>query len=663
MLQRRRVARGRHLPVVAALLWVADLPVARAAPGPVAGPVAPAVHERLGELRLVGLAGVVRSRFKLSNPDREVLDLFGVQPPPAYCASRVWEDARGRVLLRSGWDAALRRWRFVRSAGDGAGADVEDAGGTLVFRGPGLHAALKGAFAPVMMRPNGRTGATASVGVAPGTATAGTPRPTGPAVPTAPPVRLVTRPFDPPEPLATWGPLLPLWQPAPRASVRPIPSVRPANPTPAPRHSMLPPATAAVAVVLPPLPLPPLHGVHPRQTVRTGPELLGPFLPAMYLGPPVPRAVGQPAVGAADGGPHGRALAANGSSRPAWEVVRHGTDDEGEPDVLAQAPWPRSPQRIERLSLRKQRQDTVFEVVAAGALTVWMEAQPRDARWILRFPRAEVPAAPPRPRGATRRLALGRDTRSWILTLELDPGQYDVEETRINDGRGLQLRFHRRRTVPGDRPVVVLDPGHGGADPGARGPMGVTESQVTLDVSRRLRPLLEHAGFHVVPTRTIDAAVRLGDRAALAESLDATALISIHCNSSPLREARGIETWFRHEAGSGLARKVHEALVKATGRPDRGVRQGRLMVLKTPGLPGVLVEIGFLSHPDEGNRLLDEEHQAQMAEGLARGLRLLVESGEGAGTVGRRRLQDQRTGEPKVGALGIPEKAPHRPRG
>ncbi|MEB3205624.1 MAG: N-acetylmuramoyl-L-alanine amidase, partial [Candidatus Sericytochromatia bacterium] len=120
---------------------------------------------------------------------------------------------------------------------------------------------------------------------------------------------------------------------------------------------------------------------------------------------------------------------------------------------------------------------------------------------------------------------------------------------------------------------------------------------------------------------------------------------------------------FRHETGSGLARKVHEALVKATGRPDRGVRQGRLMVLKTPGMPGVLVEIGFLSHPDEASRLLDEEHQVQMAEGLARGLRLLVEAGGMSGNAGRRRLQDQRGAEPKEGALGAAEKAPHRPRG
>jgi N-acetylmuramoyl-L-alanine amidase len=425
---------------------------------------------------------------------------------------------------------------------------------------------------------------------------------------------------------------------------------------------MLPAATVAVAAEIPSLHLPPLLPVGRRPAAVAGEVVLGPFLPEMFLGPPLPGSVPLLAHGTGSRKPSGPA-AAPPPARSAWEVVRHGTDEEGEPDVMAQAPWPREPQRIERFSLRRQRLDTVFEVVAARSLTVWMEAQPRDARWTLRFPRAEVRAAPPRPRGATRRLALGRDARSWALTLELDPGQYDVEETRINEGRGLQLRFHRRKPPLAERPVIVLDPGHGGADPGARGPQGVTESQVTLDVARRLRPLLEHAGFHVVPTRTVDTAVRLGDRAALAEALGAVALVSIHCNSSPLREARGIETWFRHETGSDLARKVHEALVKATGRPDRGVRQGRLMVLKTPGMPGVLVEIGFLSHPDEASRLLDEEHQVQMAEGLARGLRLLVEAGGMSGNAGRRRLQDQRGAEPKVGALGAAEKAPHRPRG
>jgi len=622
--------------VVVALLWATGLPVARAAtpPLPARPPVVALVEERGGELRLSGLTSVTRSRFRLAAPDREVVDLVGVQPPPAFCATRSWCDDQGRLLLRSGWDPALRRWRLVRPTLVAGGATVEDLGDVLVFRG------LAAKVAPLH-------------------------------VPPAPPIRVVTRPDGAPP---TWGPLLPLWQPLPRPSIpmpRPVrtpTSVRtPAiSRTPATEPSVLPAATAAVAAAIPSLHLPPLLPVGRRPAALAGEVMLGPFLPGMFFGPPSPGSA--PALARGTGsrqsaGPASAPASVPPPARAAWEVVRHGTDEEGEPDVMAQAPWPREPQRIERFSLRKQRLDTVFEVVAARSLTVWMEAQPKDARWILRFPRAEVQASPPRPRAATRRLALGRDARSWALTLELDPGQYDVEETRINEGRGLQLRFHRRKPPVAERPLIVLDPGHGGADPGALGPLGVTESQVTLDVARRLRPLLEHAGFHVVPTRTVDTAVRLADRAALAEALGAVALVSIHCNSSPLREARGIETWFRHEAGSGLARKVHEALVKATGRPDRGVRQGRLMVLKTPGMPGVLVEIGFLSHPDEASRLLDEEHQVQMAEGLARGLRLLVEAGGMSGSAGRRRLQDQRGAEPKVGALGAAEKAPHRPRG
>ncbi|MEB3299381.1 MAG: N-acetylmuramoyl-L-alanine amidase [Candidatus Sericytochromatia bacterium] len=632
--------RWRWWPGVVLLVGLTSSPAVAALPrvsqGERPGPV---VLERQDELVVEGVTAGVRRRFRLTNPDREVLDLTGLTPPLAYFMTRVWKDASGRTLLRSGWEPALQRWRFVWPIGIEGGCVVEEHGSKLVFRG------IRADEAPVAVR--------SSV-----------------VQPSPPPLRnAAPSQVSKAVPVPTWGPLLPLWKPdARRAGAGRTPP--PSAPPPPVRSVVspvrpLPAARAAVAAEIPKELLPPLPRAAASSLRAKGAVPLGPFLPTMVQGPPVPENLRRAVVLA---GPRTRAARIthpSPRSSPAsarWEVVRHGTEDEGEPDVVAQIPWPREVQRIERFSLRKHRQETIFEVLAARGLTVWPEVQPQSARWVLRFPRAKIPAPPPRPRGVMRRLTLARDAHSWFLTMDLDPGHYDVVETRINDGRGLQLRFRRRKLpVPG-RPVIVLDPGHGGADPGAKGPDGVTESQVTLDVANRLRPLLEHAGFHVVPTRTTDAAVRLGDRATFAESLGASALVSIHCNSSSLREAQGIETWFRHESGAALARQVHEALVRTTGRSDRGVRQGKLMVLKGPALPGVLVEMGFLSHPEESARLLDEDHQAKVAEGIARGLRSLAEVGRMTEESGKR-LQDQRGAEPKIGTLGAPKQATQRSRG
>lgn len=237
----------------------------------------------------------------------------------------------------------------------------------------------------------------------------------------------------------------------------------------------------------------------------------------------------------------------------------------------------------------------------------------------------------------------------------------------------------------GDRPqppkprtqprVVVIDPGHGGIDPGAVG--FVVEKEVTLDLALRLRGLLQKEGLEVVLTRSGDThlspdkASDLGLRAEMANS-KRNLFVSIHVNSAP-NAAQGIETYYFgstldptllaqviRENGGGelgqrltreaqsvgerllrdliaqsnlkfsrtLAHYVHGALLQATGAVDRGVRQAPFYVLRNARIPAILVEVGFANHPVEGPRLQTEAYRQALALAMARGILRFLNNGD-----------------------------------
>lgn len=181
---------------------------------------------------------------------------------------------------------------------------------------------------------------------------------------------------------------------------------------------------------------------------------------------------------------------------------------------------------------------------------------------------------------------------------------------------------------PGIR--VVLDPGHGGGDPGFVG--GAVEKDVTLAVAQRVRTLLTAAGVHVTLTRETDRhldAVKAEDlrrRAALAVS-PASLFVSIHANAArPERLAfgYGVKTFWSPGSprSSALAGALQASVVGWTSAFSRGVRDDQvLQVLRSARVPAALVEIGFLSHPEEGFKLRDGVYLDQVALGLAWGVR------------------------------------------
>lgn len=220
------------------------------------------------------------------------------------------------------------------------------------------------------------------------------------------------------------------------------------------------------------------------------------------------------------------------------------------------------------------------------------------------------------------------------------------------------------RGAPLRRPRLVIDPGHGGKDPGALGVGGLREKDVTLSIARELADLLRReATWEVKLTRDRDVTLSLEERTAIANAFGADLFLSIHANASPNRKARGIETYYLAPASDRAARRlaalenagaeegaaemehiladvvlhskmrdsrrlaeiVQGALISHLssthkGTRDLGVKRGPFYVLAGAFMPSILVEVAFLSHPEEARWLRDEGFRRRTAAALAQGI-------------------------------------------
>ena len=200
-----------------------------------------------------------------------------------------------------------------------------------------------------------------------------------------------------------------------------------------------------------------------------------------------------------------------------------------------------------------------------------------------------------------------------------------------------------------DSPVIVIDPGHGGADPGTHCLYGGQhEKEYVLDWALRLRALLATNGWQVWLTRTNDIDLPISNRVAFAEQKKANVFLSLHFNSSPDDQSQeGLETYCLTPAGMPsnltrgygddlsaafpnnafdeqnlvLAARVHKALLQSGPTRDRGVRRARFLgVLRGQQRPAILVEGGYLSNPREARLIASSAHRQKLAEGIAQAL-------------------------------------------
>jgi N-acetylmuramoyl-L-alanine amidase len=176
------------------------------------------------------------------------------------------------------------------------------------------------------------------------------------------------------------------------------------------------------------------------------------------------------------------------------------------------------------------------------------------------------------------------------------------------------------------RRVVVIDPGHGGRDPGAVGIGGIQEKDIVLDISFQVARLLEQQGVQAVMSRTDDSEIDLEPRVSLAQRLNATLFVSIHANAINMSrpDVNGIETYY-FDNGLDLARTIHGSILQGTGAEDRRVRQARFYVLRKTSMPSVLLEVGFVTGAEDAAKLSDPAYRSQMAASIARGILLYLQ--------------------------------------
>ena len=228
----------------------------------------------------------------------------------------------------------------------------------------------------------------------------------------------------------------------------------------------------------------------------------------------------------------------------------------------------------------------------------------------------------------------------------------------------------KREAVPfpeafDERPVrrIMIDPGHGGKDPGASAKTGVREKDVVLRIAKALRDRLKREGFEVLMTRDRDRYLTLEQRTAKANAAKADLFVSIHANASRNRKTSGVETYlldtrydrqtarvaarengvtvgelnelqkilaslklgYNERFAAPLAQQAHQSLLKALrgsyrDTKDLGVKRGPFLVLFMADMPAILVEVGFLSNRTEAKRLQSKTFVKSASNGLARGI-------------------------------------------
>lgn len=177
----------------------------------------------------------------------------------------------------------------------------------------------------------------------------------------------------------------------------------------------------------------------------------------------------------------------------------------------------------------------------------------------------------------------------------------------------------QKYTNSNNRKIVVLDAGHGGRDCGAIRE-NCYEKTINLDVTMKLKSILEKHGYRVYMTRTNDTYVSLEDRTIFTEKIYPGAFVSVHVNSCNAVSPTGIEVHYYHDNSIQLANCVHKKLVPKLNTKDRGLYKSRFYVINHTSVPAILVEIGFISNPAERAAMMSAKRQQATAEGIAEGI-------------------------------------------
>ncbi|MBS0634738.1 MAG: N-acetylmuramoyl-L-alanine amidase [Verrucomicrobia bacterium] len=177
-------------------------------------------------------------------------------------------------------------------------------------------------------------------------------------------------------------------------------------------------------------------------------------------------------------------------------------------------------------------------------------------------------------------------------------------------------------------PIIILDPGHGGANDGTKMAMApyIKEKTLALDTALKVRDILEQWGYKVRMTRTRDVFIPLAERVTFAKQHRGYAFISIHFNHAPNKNANGVEIFYSHKSNftpssKKLAKDVLDSICKRTQAASRGIHPGDYHVLRENGaMPAILVEGGFFSNVSDAKKLSNPQYIRTLAYSIAQGI-------------------------------------------
>ena len=193
------------------------------------------------------------------------------------------------------------------------------------------------------------------------------------------------------------------------------------------------------------------------------------------------------------------------------------------------------------------------------------------------------------------------------------------EISKVNlESRGAQPRGYYK---------VFIDAGHGGTDPGALG-YGYRESDLNLQVAKKVESKLKSKGIDVKMSRNSDIFYSLSERAEMANDYGADAFVSIHQNSAEAKSANGIETYYnrKKEEDRPLSNDIQKQVISQTGANNRGVKNAEFTVLVKSKMISALVECGFITNELEVKKLSDSSYQDKLATGIANGIEEYLKS-------------------------------------
>jgi N-acetylmuramoyl-L-alanine amidase len=193
---------------------------------------------------------------------------------------------------------------------------------------------------------------------------------------------------------------------------------------------------------------------------------------------------------------------------------------------------------------------------------------------------------------------------------------------------GVQGSFEASNDVSANalKPLVIIDPGHGGTDEGAK-VNTFMEKKLALTTALLTKKHLEELGYRVMMTRSRDVYLPLQRRVSIANKTKGSLFVSIHFNSSPSVEAHGIEIFYfdskelwRTKASKRLANCILYRTVGQTDAISRGIKQGNFHVIRETDMPAVLVEGGFITNREERTKLREKAYLDKLAVGIAQGI-------------------------------------------